>query len=53
MTTMKSLIREYGTVVLYFGAMTILAIFLASCSTPRYASNHHYKVNACPTWAKR
>lgn len=53
MTTMKSLIKEYGTVVLYFGAMTILATFLASCSTPRYASNHHHNVNACPTWAKR
>lgn len=54
MTTMKSLIKEYGTVVLYFGAMTILATFLASCSTPRYAgSNHHHSVDACPTWAKR
>lgn len=52
MSTVKSVIKDYGTVVIYFGAMTVLAIFLASCSTPRYASNHHH-VDACPTWAKR
>lgn len=52
MPTVKSLIKDYGTVVIYFGAMTVLAIFLASCSAPRYAGNHNH-VDACPTWAKR
>lgn len=53
MPTVKSLIKDYGTVVLYFGAVTVLAIFLASCSAPRYASGEHFRVDACPTWAKR
>ena len=52
MSTVKSVIKDYGTVVIYFGAMTVLAIFLASCSTPRYAGEH-FRVDACPTWAKR
>lgn len=52
MPTVKSLIKDYGTVVLYFGAVTVLAIFLASCSAPRYAGEHH-RVADCPTWAKR
>lgn len=50
---MRSKMKEYAIAVLYFGAMTILATYLTSCSTPHYASSNHYNVNACPTWAQR
>lgn len=52
MSTVKSVIKDYATVAIYFAAVTVLAIFLASCSTPRYAGEH-FRVADCPTWAKR
>lgn len=52
MSTVKSVIKDYGTVAVYFLAVTAIAILLASCSAPRYAGEHH-RVADCPTWAKR
>lgn len=52
MQTVKSVIKDYGTVAIYFAIMTIIAISIASCSTPRYAGEH-FRVADCPTWAKR